>query len=192
MDKKAMKKALKLPAIIALLATLLMVICVFLPYATVTEEKAEWCDTYPDYVVYEELNMTAKDIKNVSIFDFTRIYYTLCEQLWHDSFYGIFYVAIMGLILGFALIAALFALGRKPIGVMIFAGASMGVFHVQNLDYTMRGVIPGSNYDWGMAHYLFPVAATVAVAAAIWMLVMKIRFKKALKAQAVETVIPEA
>ena len=55
---------------------------------------------------------------------------------------------------------------------------------MQNWDYTDRGVIPSSSYDWGLAHTLFPIVAFIALAGAIWMLVMKIIAKKQLQAEA--------
>lgn len=194
MDKNAknqIKKQLTTPALIALIAAVLMVLSVFLPYGVAIGDRAEWIEEHPDYVVYEELNLTASDMKNVSILEYTRIYYTMCEELLHDSFYGTFYLAIFCLIVGLSAIAGLFALGRKPIGTMIFALMAMGVFQLQNMDYTMRGILPGTYYDWGIAHYLFPVAVAVALAASIWMLVKKIIVKKQIKATPVEELTAE-
>ena len=59
-------------------------------------------------------------------------------------------------------------------------------FHVQNIDYTLRGVIPGDGYGWGIAYYLFPIAAAAAFGGAVWMLVRKVKIRKALCTQASE------
>lgn len=176
--KNKIKKQLTTPALIALIAAVFMVASVFLPYGVAIDERAEWIKEHPDSVVYEDLNITASDMKNVSILEYTRIYYTLCEELWHDSFYGVFYLAIFCLIVGLSVIARLFAWGRKPIGTILFTLMSMGVFQIQNTDYTMRGILPGAYYDWGVAHYLFPIAVAVALVASVWMLVKKIKAKK--------------
>jgi hypothetical protein len=45
--KIAIKKQTMLPFIVAMVAALVMVVCVFLPYATATEERAEWIDNIP-------------------------------------------------------------------------------------------------------------------------------------------------
>lgn len=84
--KNQIKKQLTVPAIVAMIATVFMIASVFLPYGVAIDERAEWIEEHPDSVVYEDLNITASDMKNVSILEYTRIYYTLCEELWHDSF----------------------------------------------------------------------------------------------------------
>ena len=72
-----------------------------------------------------------------------------------------------------------FAFLKKPVAVIIFNILSFGVFNLQNWDYTDRGVIPSSSYDWGAGYYIFYVAAFVTLAGAIWLLVNKILAKKA-------------
>jgi hypothetical protein len=54
---------------------------------------------------------------------------------------------------------------------------------MQNWDYTDRGVIPSSSYDWGLAHTLLPIAAIIALAGAIWMLAIKISTKKQMQSE---------
>lgn len=82
----------------------------------------------------------------------------------------ILYVVLVALIGGGAAVAALFALGRKPVGCTIFGGLSFGAFRLMNLDFIDRGVIPSDSYDWGIAHTLFPIAAVILVGGALWML----------------------
>lgn len=185
LTKKQINEKLLLPFIVTFVAALIMVSCVFLPYATATEERAERIDKYPDEIVFEDMDLTAKDLENVSMVEYAHIYLTMSEQFWHDSAAGIFYAALVGLIGGFSLIAALFALGRKPIPVILFTGFAYGIFAMQNWDYTDRGVIPSDSYDWGLGHTIFPIAAIIVVVGAIWMLVKKIIVKRKLKAQTI-------
>lgn len=181
--KQRINQTLLVPFIITFTAAILMVSCIFLPYAAATKDYAERIDKYPDEIVFKDMNLTAKKLKNVSMVEYAHIYLTMSEQYWHDSAVGILYAALVGLIGGFSLIAALFALGKKPIPVLIFTALAFGVFAVQNWDYTDRGIIPSSSYDWGPAHTLFPAAAAAAMIAAVWMLVKKITIKKQLKAE---------
>lgn len=181
--KQKINQTLRVPFLIAFAAAALMVSCLFLPYATATEDYAKRVDKYPDEIIFEDMNLTAKELKNVSMVEYAHIYLTMSEQFWHDSAVGILYAALVGLIGGFSLIAALFALGKKPIPVLIFTALAFGVFAVQNWDYTDRGIIPSSSYNWGPAHTLFPAAAAAAMIAAVWMLVRKITIKKQLKAE---------
>lgn len=177
-QQKIIKQQTKWPAVVAMIGAFLMVLCIFLPYSTATEERAEWIDKYPDTVVFEEMNVTAADMRNISMLQYTRMYYTMSEALWHDSTVGVFYIVMVAIIGCAALGAALFAMGRKPIGCVIIGAVSYGAVHIMNLDFTQRGVIPSSSYDWGMAHTLFPVAAVILAAGAIWMLAKKIIAKK--------------
>ena len=72
----------------------------------------------------------------------------------------------------------LFTVLKKPIAITIFSLLAFGVFSIQNFDYTDRGVIPSSTYDWGVAYYAFYIAFLVALVGAVLMLVFKIICKK--------------
>ena len=189
--KDTIKKKTLIPVVVTLIGALLMVLCVFLPYSTATEERTEWIDKYPDTVVLEGMQLTAADMKNISLAQYTHIYFTMSEEFWHDSSVGTLYVVLVALIGGGVAVATIFVLGRKPIGCMIFGGLACGVFHLLNLDFIDRGVILSDSYDWGIAHTLFPIAAVILAGGALWLLVMKVNLKKQLKAMvstATETV----
>lgn len=177
-NSKVAQNKLLFPFIVALIGTVFMFITIFLPYATANEEQAEKFKAYPDEIVYEELDMTAKDMVNISMVEYANVYGNLSEQIWGDASYGIFYIAMVALIGVFSLLSILFAVLKKPIAVAVFSLLSFGVFSIQNFDYTDRGVIPSSTYEWGAAYYVFYIAFAVALAGAIWMLVSKIIQKK--------------
>lgn len=186
MDKKERKAIIKqktiFPFIVTLVGALVMAACVFLPYSTATAERAEWIDNYHDTVVMEEMDLTAADMKNVSLVKYAHIYYTMSEEYWHDSTIGIFYIVLVAMVGGGALIAALFASARKPFWSLLFGALSTGVFQLLNYDFTDRGVIPSDSYDWGIAHTIFPIAATVAMLGASWLLIQKIIVNRKIKA----------
>ena len=140
--KQAINKKLLIPLIITLVATLLMISCLFLPYATAVGDYAEALNQYPDDVISAEMNLTAKDMTDISMVEYASMYVTLEDQLFGETGAGVFYAVLVGLIGGFALIATLFTLGRKPIAVMVFTALAYGVFTMQSWDYTDRGVIP--------------------------------------------------
>ena len=117
---KNLKNNLFIPFIIALIGTLLMVATVFLPYATAIDDHAENIKDNPDAVVYEELDMTAQDMMHISMVEYANVYSNLADQLFGDSSYGVFFVVLVALIGGFALLAALFAFLKKPIAIIIF------------------------------------------------------------------------
>ena len=177
MTKKQINKKLTIPFIIALLGAMMMTACVFLPYSTATEEQVEWIEKYPDTMAFEEVGLYAKDLKNVSLVKYARIYNVLIEE------FGIFYIALVALVGGGALIAVLFVLGKKPIGSILFGALSCGVFHLLNQDFVNRGVIPSDSYNWGITHMLFPIGTAALLVGAVWMFVKKIIVKKKMKAQ---------
>lgn len=186
MDKKERKEAIKqqtwLPAIIALIGALLMIVSVFLPYSTAIGERREWLDKHPDVVVIEEMDLTAADMKNISMAQYAHMYNIMSEVYWHDPAVGVFYIVLVALVGGGALIAALFIWKRKPVGAIIFGALSYGAFSVMNFDFTDRGVIPSDTYDWGIAHTILPIAAMILALGAAWMIVKKIQIKKQLTA----------
>lgn len=179
--KNVNKKTVLFCVLLTLIGALLMVTCVFLPYATAIDDHAESIQKNPDRVVYEELDITAGDMMHVSMFEFANLYGKLGQEMFGSAAAGVLYIALVALIGGFGLLTVLFALCKKPIAVIIFDILVYGVFTLQNWDYTDRGVIPGSNYDWGMGYYLLYVGAAVTLAGAVWMLVIKIKNKKATK-----------
>lgn len=160
--------------IITLIGSIVMFTTIFLPYATASEEQAEKFKAYPDQIVYEELEMTAKDMINISMVKYAKIYSNISEQIWHNASYGIFYVVIVALIGIFSLLSVLFTVLKKPIAVTVFSLLTFGVFSIQNFDYTDRGIIPSDAYGWGSAYYIFYIAFAVTFIGAICMLVSKI------------------
>ena len=175
------EKTLTISKMIALFGAVLMLVCIFLPYATAIDDHAQALKENPDKVVYAEMDITAGDMVNVSMVQYANLYSKLSEQIFGSSAAGILYVVFVGLVGGFALIAALFALGKKPIAVTIFTLLSYGVFNIHSWDFTDRGVVPSTNYGWGIGYYLYFVAVAITVVGAIWLLVAKIKSKKAAK-----------
>ena len=182
MNANMKSSKLWIPFMIALVGTVLMAVTVFLPYATATDKQAENLQKYPDTVVYEGCDMTAEDMMNISMAEYAKVYTTLSEQLWGNSSYGLFYAAFVVAIGVFSVLAVLFTCLKKPIAVIIFDILAFGVFSLQNWDYTDRGVIPSSSYDWGIGYYLFYAAAAIALIGSVWMLVNQIKIKKQHKA----------
>ena len=181
MNTNTNNSKLLVPFIAAMVGAILMILTIFMPYATAIDEQAENIKNNPDAIVYEELNMKATDIKDVSMVEYVNIYTNLGEQLFGNASFGMLYVVLLGLIVGFALLAAIFSFIKKPIAVIIFDILAFGVFSMQNFDYTDRGVIPSSSYDWGLGYYIFYVAAVLTLAGAVWMLVTKVGMNKTAK-----------
>ncbi len=181
-----MKNRQLIPFIIALVAALFMVVSIFLPYSSATETHAETIKENPDVIVYKDPDITSGELLDISMFEYARIYALLSEDLYGNAAVGFFYVAMVGLIGGFALLNLLFVSLKKPIPGIVFSVLAFAVFLLQNWDYTDRGVVPSRSYEWGIGYYVFFAVAVIALAGNIWMLVEKILLKKQAKLQVIQ------
>ena len=181
------KRRTELPRRVILLAVLVMLVSVLLPYAAATGDWAAWLGRMPgSEVIDETLGMTAREAVHLSVWDFTRLYGTFSQEIWNDTVTGTIYAVLFGAIVGLPVIAGLFALGRRPVGVLVFALLALGASRVQDWDYTVRGVILGGRYTWGIAHYLYPAAAVAACIGAVWLWGRKRKARKGRGAQVEE------
>lgn len=154
-----------------------MVSAIFMPYSKAIDDFAEKLEDESDAVVYEDPEITAGEIINVSMFEYAKIYLTAGEDIWGDSYHGIFYASFVALIGLFALLTVLLSLLKKPVGVIVFDILAFIVFLMQNWDYSDRGVVPSSNYDWGTGYYIFFVAAAIVFIGAIWFKISRAKSK---------------
>lgn len=170
----------KIPWFVSVVGALLLVAAFFLPYASGNEEYRERIAANPDAMNVESIGMTNADSADVSLLEYMRVY--MSEEASGVSELLVVYVFLMAGILVCAAIALLLAVLRRPIGVMVFTVFTLGLTLVLNWDFEDRGVVPSSIYDWGVAKWIYMVAAAVAFAGAVWLLVVKVREKRTLKA----------
>ena len=177
MKKPFVDKKLLIPFIIALIGSVLVVISLFLPFATATEDFAAELDASPNAIINEDLGISAADMKNVSVVEFSSLYSQLTYSLFggNDGYFYIGMVIAIGL---FGLLCTLFTLLKKSMPIIVFAFLNLLVIAFQHYDYYFRGIIPSETYDCGIAIYLFYIAAALSLIGAIWMLVVKIKLKK--------------
>lgn len=169
-----MKK--RIPMILALIGTALVLLSLFLPYAAATDSFAERIERNPDTPMYGEI--TADDLMNISMVEYTSLYCEFGDEIFRDSGQAILYIVLVALIGVFALLIMLFSFKNKPIVAIILNILTLGIFYIHNLDYNQRGVIPSNSYDWGIGYYLLYIAIILTFIGAIWMLISKISEKK--------------
>lgn len=63
-----------IPFIVLIIAALMTVVSFFLPYASVTAEKREQIDKYPNKMFIQEIRMTNKDAADLSLLEYFNIY----------------------------------------------------------------------------------------------------------------------
>lgn len=168
------------PFIIALCGAILLSAAFFLPYATSNSEYGEWLSNHADSMYAEAIGMTNRDAMGISPFEFLRIYiYGASNYLGDMQTISIICVVVIGLIAVFTLLCTLFAALRKPIPLIIFDILTFGAFLLMNFDFEDRGIVQNSNYSWGAAYYLYFIGVVVTLIGAVWLLVTKIKVKKA-------------
>ena len=153
--KNRIKKNTKTPMLAALLCVVLLIVSIFLPYMTAEAE-------------YRELVAAMEQDTSLSLMDFAKIYKEQNED---------YLVKILGILAGLGLLSALFAVCRKPILVMLtdILTTAWAVM--------IRMVFSGSayGYEFGIGSAMIFVACAGVMVSAIWMLVAKIKTKKAAK-----------
>ena len=181
--KKTLNEKLKLPFVVALIGVLILIVGMFLPYMTAVGDMAEYIEKNPDRVEIKELDLTASDLKDISVVSVRQLITGVYGQ--DDGVIANVIVMVFG---GLAL-TALFTILKKPIAVMIFDLFTCGTFAF--LNFLMKeDFIDPDKYAWGIGYYAIVIAFAIVFAGAIWMLVKKIAAKKEMKAE--KPVQPEA
>ena len=167
-----MNKKLNIPMLILLVGIATIIISLFIPYVSATEEYAKILNISPNTPFYEKINMTNREAMNLSLFDMANIYY-------HGAniFYKYFVPIAMVTIGIFSLLNILFSVLKKPIAVIVFDVLTVGTFALLNWDFQDRGIFT-NKYNFLISYYLFYIAVMVIFIGAVWLLINKIKDKK--------------
>lgn len=169
------------PFLAMLIGSLMLVVTLFVPFASATEDYKERLEEYSDSMYVEELDMTNEEAINISLFEFARMY-SVAAEMGMSKGVSIACMIIIAAFGALALLTLLFSVLKKPIPAIIFNLLAFVVFRITKWDFEDRGVIPNSSYDWGMAQYICYIGIVVVMAGAVALLVVKIKDKKQRKA----------
>lgn len=167
--------------LVGTVCAVLLVVCLFLPLFTGTEWYLDYLDGYPDDYVDESLGLKVHETASVSPVDYGRIYGRI-----FDGVDGAIYIGVTAFLAGAALLTLLFAALNKPIGALLFDILAFAAFRLMVYDLDERGVVPSRNWDWGVDYYLLHIVTAAIAVAAVWMLVVKIKAKRAAKAARID------
>ncbi len=170
-------KQFLIPFVAVLIGTQMLVITLFMPFASATGDFKERLQEHSDEMYEEELDMTCGDVVNISLFEFGKIYYAAADAGVAESV-SLSCVVIISAFAVMVVLTLLFAVFKKAMPIIIFDLLAFGVFSLIKWDFEDRGVLPSSNYDWGIARYIFYVGSVIAIVGAIALLVVKIKNKK--------------
>lgn len=165
-----------IPAVVTIVASLVLVASFFLPFATAVGDYREYLESVPDELFDETLGVTASEITDVSLFEYAEIYGGLAANGWGDSWMII--AATIASVAVFSVIALLFALLRKATPTIVFVILAFAVVQVFIGGVGDVGSLSTSSYEAGIAHITYPAASLVAIAGSIWLFVVKFKAKR--------------
>ena len=171
-------KPMTLPRVFAIAAAALALAAFFLPYISATDEFRAYLGIQADEKMFETADLTIGEMADMSLYTYGRVYYQAGEEIFHSKQSGIFYGVLLFSVAAFAALMILFALGKKPVFLLICDLLMAGCFYLINWDFLDRGIMPDSRRVWGISHSLYyPLAAVIAVCA-VWMFFAKRKAKR--------------
>lgn len=161
-----------IPTVVAALSAALLVLSIFLPYATAVGGMAELCDEYSDSKAFTVGDVTMGDMKNISMVEYVHLY-AVCGEVITGEQGWVLYAVLVGLMGLFALGSLGFAVLRRPVLLTVSAVLGYAVYLLYNFDFADRGVVPGESYAPGIGYYLYMVAGAVLLVCAVIMLCLR-------------------
>ena len=153
-------------------AALLLVVAFFLPYAAGTQEFREGLNSMSVNPYSETLGMSNEDLADISLFEYVRIY-SASGDLGMGHAFAALYVPLRVPPALLGVLTLVFAALRKPIPSVVFSMLTVALTLLLNWDFEDRGVIPSSNYDWGIARWVYLAAGIAVIACAVWQIVLR-------------------
>ena len=162
------KKIIVVSFLAMLIGSIMLIITLFVPFASATDDHREYLEKYANTVSIEELDITNEQLLDVSALSGMEISRDI----------SISCIAMISVFAFFVLLTLLFSILRKAIPVIIFDLLTFVVFRIIQWDFEDRGVISNSKYDGGIALYIGYIGVVIVMAGAVTLLVMKIKNKK--------------
>ena len=169
---------IKLTRVLLVLIAVATIVSFFLPYFVFDDYGKAMIELGADIKPYESVNMTGKDMSNLSLFTYSRLYFPGGKEILGSSGEGIFYGILYCLVPFFGLLVLIFGLTGKGIPSLIFSILLAGDAYLIHLDFIMRGVISNNNLTTGIGYYLIYICAALMFIVSICMIVSKHKLKK--------------
>lgn len=172
-----MNSKMKVTFIATVIASLVIIVTLFLPFASATESNREQLLENSELGSLVDTGLTNEDLTDVSLFEYVRVYSYLAENEYTRAV-AIVCISTIIAFAFFAVMTFLFSILKKPIAIIIFDVLTMLDFLIIRFDYSSRGVVPSRSYNWGFANYIIIIFGLLVLAGAIVMLVEKRKKKK--------------
>ena len=173
-----MKNHTRLPQLLALMISVITIVGFFLPYISSTSEYAAYLKSHGDETVYSESDVKIRDLDNVSMFEYSKIYFQGGQEIFHDTLPGIFYGVVFSLPFAMGILALLCSLRKHATPLLFISALMFYVIRMLNWDTIDRGIMPSSGRTWGITHMMYYPCAVVLFVCGIWLFVAKWKTKK--------------
>lgn len=173
-----MKKRLLLPRLIGIMVSFVAIVGLFLPYIASTEEYGKYLEAKGTEKIYDHVDLTAQDVKELSLFEYSKVYYQGRQEIFRDDAEGIFYSVIFAAPGLLGLLTLICALRKRAIPMGILALLMGGAIYLINWDVVDRGIMPSMNRVWGISHSLYYPCAVILFLCSIWLFAAKRKAKK--------------
>lgn len=175
-SKKLPAKQL-IPYVLLVVGAVAMAVSFFLPFASAKGDyAAEYLKQYGDRVYTAEAGLHNKDVVGLSLLTFLRIYIAGLQSgklLGGMYLEAVICITLMAVIAVSSLLILLFGVLKKPIAAIVFSVLVVVAFYALRWDFDDRGVLPSSQYGYGIVEYIYPISFVVVVAGAIWFMVSR-------------------
>lgn len=151
-----------MPVLATILCSVLLLVSIFLPYIVAVGDVGE---------LYENMGMSG----NMSLYNMARQ-----EMEYNAPEFAI----MLGIYAAFSALALLFSVLKKPVGILISEVPAMGLAVMFHLIYSTNTVVRRGLMAMGIGDKLIFIAGVALFVCAIWLLVVKVKIKKARKQRA--------
>lgn len=169
-----MKNKLLLPYLSMLLAAVLLVLCILLPYGTAKGEYRQWLEKIGDTVINRRFGLSGSDLVKMSLLEYAKLDWMNVQNS-VERHASMLRLMLTGILAVFCLLTALFAVFRKPIAAIAFSLFTLLIAFILSESFAWNRIVPSEAYDRGAAYVLFYVLPLLVIAAALWLMIAKNR-----------------
>ena len=168
------EKKFNILKLIIIITCVIGFIGVILPYESSIGEYKEYLQKYPETMNLKEVNLTNKDVVNISILENFKVYSYVMNNSEGNSWLAgesIINFILTIVLIGSIILVLLFTSFNKRVLSIIFALLLLGSSLLMNYDIVDRGVIPSTKYTYGISYYIYPIIAVVIIVSSIILIV---------------------
>lgn len=184
--KKIKEKILKfgLYRFLIILLCLISLVGLFLPYEASVGKFRDSLNLSPNSYAIKDIDFKNSDMVDISIVDNFKVFNYLNNNIDNNKIYSmakaetILNTVLIVMLISSIVLILLFAFFKKYVLSLICSILMASSSLLMNFDLVSRGIVPSSNYTFGISYYLFVIAAILIFAFSIAGIINKKKNKK--------------